>query len=60
MKVIKVEIKNVFGTEKIYPLCEDAKLFASMKSQATLTRADIAIIKNLGYSVEVISKIVTL
>lgn len=54
-KTIKVEVKNVYGKETIYPSCEYAKIFASLVGQKTLTRGDILKIKQLGYNVEVVS-----
>lgn len=53
---IKVEVKNVYGNETIYPVCEKAKIFASFKGQKTLTNNDIAKIKDLGYTIEVVQK----
>lgn len=51
---IQVEIRNVYGEEKIYPICEKAKLFAQLAGQKTLMQRDIAIIKQLGYTIEVV------
>jgi hypothetical protein len=53
MNSIKVEIKSVFGVEKIYPACTTAESFCSLIGQKTLTERDIAIIKKLGYEVQV-------
>ena len=55
---IKVEIKNIYGKELIYPVCEKAKLFANLIGQKTLgelgySEYNINSIKELGYSVEV-------
>lgn len=50
---ITVNIKNVYGVERIYPVCDRAKLFARLVSQETLTRRDVDIIKQLGYEVRV-------
>ena len=50
---ITVEIKSVFGTEKIYPACKDAQLFADIAGTKTLSRNVIAMIKGLGYTVAV-------
>lgn len=51
---IQVEIKNVYGNEAIYPICDKGKTFASMVGQKTLTRRDIDHIKELGFTVEVV------
>lgn len=51
---VQVQIKNVYGNETIYPVCDKAKVFASMVGQKTLTMRDINHIKQLGYTVEVV------
>lgn len=49
---IRVNVRNVYGNETIYPACEKAKVFCLMLNQKTLTRANIRHIKELGYFVE--------
>lgn len=56
MLVIQVEIRNVYGEDRIYPICDKAKRFATMLGQQTLTQKDISHIKALGYTVEVIQQ----
>ena len=51
-KKLTVAIKNVYGEEKIYPLCEAAKTFAKIAGTRTLTLRAIEAIKKLGYAVE--------
>jgi hypothetical protein len=58
--IIQVKIRNVYGNELIYPVCSKAKIFASLKSQSTLTAYDIRLIKALGYTIEVVSEVKTL
>jgi len=53
MQEITVRIANNFGTEAIYPVDDNAKLFAKLAGTRTLTRATIALIKQLGYTVNV-------
>lgn len=55
MKII-VQIKNVYGNELIYPICDNAKLFTSLTGKQTLSLGDINKIKSLGYVVEVKTK----
>lgn len=55
-KKIRVIIKNVYGTNKIYPADEDAKTFAAILNQKTLTEWDISLIKRLGYEIEVVPR----
>ena len=50
--IIKVEIKNNFGNEAIYPACEKAQIFAEIAGTTTLTRDTIAKIKALGYQIQ--------
>ncbi len=55
MKLL-VEIRNVYGNERIYPLCNKAVIFCQMLGRQTLTRGDIEYIKALGYTIEVKAK----
>jgi hypothetical protein len=50
---ITVEIKNVYGNETIYPVCDRAKTFAAIAGTKTLTRHALSLIKGLGYTVNV-------
>jgi hypothetical protein len=53
MNTIQVEIKTIYGNEKIYPACDKAEGFCKLIGQKTLTRYDIEHIKALGYEVQV-------
>ncbi|HXU78594.1 MAG TPA: hypothetical protein VN794_18605 [Methylomirabilota bacterium] len=57
---ILVEIKCVYGEEKIYPTCQQAKLFAQIAGTKTLTRSVIDHIKALGIEVNVKPQVVCL
>jgi len=50
---ITVEIKDVYGVAKVYPICETAKLFADIAGTKTLLPEDIKRIQMLGYEVKV-------
>ena len=50
---ITVAIKSVYGNELIYPISDNAKLFAILTRKKTLTKQALATIKKLGYEVEV-------
>ncbi len=52
---IKVKIKTIYGTERIYPACDKAQVFCDLIAQNTLTGDDIEKIKKLGYEVQVVS-----
>lgn len=51
---IQVIITQQYGQEVIKPVCEQAQLFCEIAGTKTLTRRAIALIKRLGYRVEVI------
>jgi hypothetical protein len=59
-KKVQVKIKSVYGVDKIYPINEEAQIFAEMIGQRTLTMDNIKYIKLLGYVVEVVSDAVQL
>jgi tRNA-binding EMAP/Myf-like protein len=59
-KKVQVKIKSVYGVDKIYPISEEAQIFAEMIGQKTLTVDNIKYIKMLGYVVEVVSDAVQL
>lgn len=48
---IVVSIKNVYGVEKIYPVCEHAKVFARIAGTKTLTVETIDSVKCLGFEI---------
>lgn len=53
---IQVRIKDVYGTPKVYPVCDKAKLFAKLAGTATLTHDARQIIMALGYNIEVLPR----
>ena len=55
-KEIMVRIKNVYGTDKIYPVSPNAKLFADIAGTTTLRPSDLKVIQELGYRVIVEQK----
>lgn len=44
-----VEKKNVYGVERVYPVCDKAKLFAYISGNKTLLPNVINAVKQLGY-----------
>jgi hypothetical protein len=48
---ITVTIRDVYGKTLIYPVCDNAKAFAAIAGQKTLSQATLWQIKSLGYSV---------
>ena len=59
VKVI-VEIKTVYGKELVYPICEQAKLFAKIAGSKTLSDDTIKHMKALGVQFELAQKEVTI
>lgn len=50
---IKVAIKNVYGNDLVYPICDTAKLLAKLAGTKTLSSSTIQTLKDLGYVLEV-------
>jgi hypothetical protein len=50
---ITIEIKNVYGEDKAYPVCDKAKLFTEIAGTRTLRPADLNYIQQLGYKITV-------
>ena len=50
---ITVRIKNVYGTDRIYPVCPAAITFAKIAGTITLSASTIKNIKALGFTIEV-------
>ena len=52
-KIIKIEVRDVYGRQKIYPICENDKRFDHIEGTTTLTFATIKLIEELGYTWEI-------
>jgi len=50
---ITVKVRNNYGKRVIYPVCQSALCFADIAGTSTLTPPTIALIKQLGYEVQV-------
>jgi len=50
---IVVRVKQVYGNDTIYPVCDRAKLFADLLGQKSLTFADMRIIQAMGFNVTI-------
>ena len=53
MNTITIQIKSVYGQDKIYPICDTAKLFASIAGTKTITKNALIMIHQLGFKIEV-------
>lgn len=50
-KIITVTIKSVYGTDVVYPMDRDSKVFAAIAGTKTLTKDTLRHIKALGYTI---------
>lgn len=50
---IVVQIKQVYGNDTVYPVCDRAKLFAELLGQKSLTFTDMRIIEAMGFKVTI-------
>lgn len=53
---IQVNIKQVYGVERIYPVNDQAIFLTQLTNKKTLDNRDIELIKKLGYQIEVVTK----
>lgn len=52
---ILIEVRQVYGNTLYYPACEKAKAFCQLTNAKTLSQSAIAIIRRLGYDIEVVT-----
>lgn len=50
---ITIERRDQYGTVVFHPVCETAQTFARIAKTKTLTPETLALIKSLGYQVEI-------
>lgn len=60
MPTIEVQIRTVYGVDKVYPACPKATAFARIAGTSTLTDATLREIQTLGYEIVVTHPTVTL
>jgi hypothetical protein len=51
---IHVRVMDVYGKRVVYPVCDHAKVFASIAGTKTLTEVTLRCIQKLGYEIHVI------
>ena len=51
-----VQVKNNYGSEVIYPMCNNSRLIAKLAGTKTITDDAVKILKLLGYSFNQVSK----
>ena len=54
---IQIQIREVYGVAKAYPVCSNAKLFATIAGTTTLTNQVLAKIARMGYEVELVNNL---
>ena len=47
LNVIEIEMRDVYGVTKFYPVCERSQIFAKIAGTVTLTKETIKHIKSL-------------
>ena len=47
---LRVDIKNNFGTQAVYPTCQIGETFAKIAGTKTLTDETRALMKQIGYT----------
>lgn len=58
MDIVQVVVRETYGVERIYPVCEIANIFTRLTRQKTFSHENIALIKQLGYAVVVVPQTV--
>lgn len=52
---IELEVREIYGSPVIYPICDTAKNFAKLAKTKTLTLDSIKIIQDLGVEIRFVS-----
>ena len=47
-KEIQLEMRNVFGVDRIYPICHVANALIKLKDKKTFKKSDLEVFKALG------------
>ena len=47
-KEIQLEMRNVFGVDRIYPICHVANALIKLKEKKTFKKSDLEVFKALG------------
>ena len=50
---ITIRITKIYGNQVIYPVCDQAKLFATIAGTRTLTPQTLDLIEKLGYTIDI-------
>jgi hypothetical protein len=58
--IAEVEVKEVYGTKKVYPINPTAQYLARIAGTTTLTETTIKHAKNLGFEFKIIQPVATI
>jgi hypothetical protein len=50
---IILQVRNVYGNDLVYPMCDTSALLARLAGAKTFNRGQLATIKALGYEIRV-------
>ena len=53
---IQIEIRNVYGEEKAYPVCHAGQRFAAIAGTKTLTRNTMVNVLAIGFAIQVVDR----
>ena len=51
-KLIKIEVKNSYGSERYYPKCNLSRMFCDIAETQTITQHIISTIRRNGYKID--------
>jgi len=50
--ILEVQVKSVYGQERIYPINDQAKKIAKLLNRKTLTSEDLGVLKSIGFEIK--------
>ena len=50
--ILEILVKTAYNKQMFYPVCNNAIIFARIAKAKTLTRTNLAYIKDLGFEIE--------
>jgi hypothetical protein len=54
--ILKVQIKQVYGNELVYPVCDQSIILSKLLNSKTFTKRHIDYLKQLNYQFEITSQ----
>lgn len=56
MNTVQLQVKSVYGNKLIYPINENAKVFAALTGKKTFTKSHIQGMEVLGFKIEYVAE----